>query len=189
MIIAIIMLSSCTVADQISRMATLALCDFRINTVTGITLAGINVQQIKSIHDLNLNDAQKLLSAITASVLPLNMVVNFDVRNPNATDAGMNRLDWILYIDDIEMTRGSVDQTVFIPRNNGISTIAVPVTIDLKRVLQGKSFDAMLNFGMNLAGTGNRPTRVMAKLKPTIMIGQTALSYPGYINVRTEFGH
>jgi hypothetical protein len=57
----------------------------------------------------------------------------------------------------------------------------------LKQVLSGKSANAMLNFCMNLAGVGNTPTRFKIKLKPTIIIAGTALTYPGYITVNTEY--
>lgn len=184
-----VIISGCTVSNQISQMATLALCDFRINSVSNVTLAGINVQTIRSMQDLSFSDAQRLLAAAASGTFPLAMQVNIDVKNPNATAAGMNKLEWILFIDDIQMTQGEVNHSLYVPANNGVASLPIGVTIDLKKALQGKSLDAMINFGLNISGQGNKPTRLLAKLKPTILIGQNQLSYPGYINVRTEFGH
>jgi hypothetical protein len=45
-----------------------------------------------------------------------------------------------------------------------------------------------MNFGLNLAGSGNRPSRMTLKVKPTIMVGTTPISYPGYLSVTNEFG-
>jgi hypothetical protein len=184
-----VVISSCTVTNQISQIATLALCDFRINSVSNVTLAGINVQTIRSMKDLTFSDAQKLLAAAASGSLPLAMQVNIDVKNPNATAAGMNRMDWILFIDDIQMTQGTVNQPLYVPANNGVASLPIGVSVDLNKVLKGKSLDAMVNFGLNLSGQGNKPTRILTKIKPTILIGKTELAYPGYINVRTEFGH
>jgi hypothetical protein len=96
-------------------------------------------------------------------------------------------MSWILYIDDIEMTQGVVNQRVEIPPNGGSSVIPVNISVNLMEVLRGESGDALLNFGFNVAGTGDRPTRILMKLKPTIYIGSSEIEYPGYINVKTEF--
>jgi LEA14-like dessication related protein len=115
------------------------------------------------------------------------MKLNIEGRNPNAASAGLNKLDYILLIDDIEMTRGILDQSFVIPPNNGSTVIPLQLTFDLKKVLTGKSLDAVMNFGLNLAGVGNKPTRIKVKLKPTILVGAVQLQYPGYIAIGTDF--
>jgi hypothetical protein len=179
--------TNCSVVQQGQQMATLARCEFRIESVTSLKLSGIDVQAKKSISDLTIMDAQQLMRSVTGSTFPLTFTLNVSARNPNSNTAGMNRLQWILYIDDIQMTTGSVDQPVSIPANNGTAVIPVAMNLDLKKILQGRSLDAIVNFGLNLAGTGNKPTRFIIKLKPTIMIGNSAVVYPGYITVRTEY--
>jgi Late embryogenesis abundant protein len=177
----------CDVARQTQRATNLGKCDFRVLSAENINLAGINIQNSSSIESLNLMDAANIMAAMGRSTLPLSLQLNFEVRNPNKTAAGLNKLEWILFIDDIEMTSGSVDKPFTIPPNNGTAIIPIPVDMDLKPVLKGKSLDAIVNFGFNLAGMGNKPTRIKAKLKPTIMIGNSLLTYPGYISVNTEF--
>jgi len=183
----IFIFQGCTVLNQVNQMATLAKCEFRIASVTNLTLSGVSVQNIHGISDLSIMDAQHLFRGITGSTFPLMFTLNVDAKNPNSSTAGMNRLDWILFIDDIQMTSGSVPQSVTIPPDNGVATIPIQFNLDLKKILSGKSADAIINFGMNLAGVGNKPTRFMIKLKPTIMIGQNQVVYPGYITVKTEF--
>jgi hypothetical protein len=85
------------------------------------------------------------------------------------------------------MTTGSINNRFTIPPNNGTTIIPLQVSVNLKQVLSGKSLDAIANFAFNLAGAGNKPTRITAKLKPTIMIGQSPLTYPGYITINTDF--
>ena len=178
---------SCDVAHQTQSAVNLAKCEFRIRSVENINLAGISIQNTASIKNLNITDAAKIMAAMGGSTLPLSLQLNFEGKNPNTTSAGLNKLDWILFIDDIQMTSGSLDRAFTIPPNNGMAIIPIQVGMDLKQALKGKSLDAIVNFGFNLAGVGNKPTRIKAKLKPTIMIGNYPLSYPGYITVNTEF--
>lgn len=168
-------------------MAALAKCEFRIESVTNLNMAGISVQDIKSLSDLTIMDGQHLLRSVTGTTFPLNFILNIEAKNPNSSTAGMNKMEWILFVDDIQMTTGSVDQVVTIPANNGRAVIPVKINLDLKLILKGKSVDAIINFGLNLSGAGNKPTRFKIKLKPTIMIGGKPVVYPGYITVKTEF--
>lgn len=186
-IIFVLPYQGCDVAKQAKQAANLVNCDFRVRSVDNINLAGINIQNKTSLKNLNLADAAKIMAALGGSTFPLSLNVNFEGKNPNSSFAGLNKLDWILFIDDIQMTSGSVNKAFTIPPNNGTAVIPIQVGIDLKQVLKGKSLDAIANFAFNLAGVGNKPTRIKAKLKPTIMIGNHELTYPGYLTVNTEF--
>ena len=110
-----------------------------------------------------------------------------EARNPNTADAGLTKIDWILLIDDIEMTRGILDQPVTIPANNGTALIPLQINVDLQKALSGKSADAIINFGMNLAGAGEKPTRFTLKMKPSISVNGFPVSYPGYLDIKTEY--
>jgi hypothetical protein len=180
------MLVSCDVARQAQQVSNLASCEFRIQSVEKINLAGVELQYIRSINDMNISDVARILAGFTSPVFPLSLQLNLDGRNPNATEAGLNRLEWILFIDDVQMTSGLIDKPISIPALSSRS-IPVEVGLDLKQVLSGKSANAMLNFCMNLTGAGGTPTRFKIKLKPTVIIAGTAITYPGYITVNTIY--
>lgn len=184
----LITFSSCDVMQQVSQMSNLTKCDFRIESVQQLKLAGINVQNVKTVSDLNMFDAAKVASALSSQNFPLDFTLNIEAKNPNTIAAGMTKIDWILLIDDIEMTQGILDQQVTIPANNGTAIIPMQMHVDLQEALKGKSADAVINFGMNLAGSGNKPTRFTLKMKPTITVGGIPIAYPGYLNIKTEFG-
>jgi len=177
----------CGVSRQVNQVKNLSNCDFQIHSVENLNLAGISIQNVNSVSDLGLADFGRIMAAMILPVFPLSMTLNIVGRNPNTKPAGLNKLDWILFIDDIQMTSGSLDQAFVIPPNQGTAVIPVQITVDLKKVLNGRSADALVNFGLNLKGKGGTPTRFMIKLKPTIMTGKTPLTYPGYITVRTEY--
>jgi hypothetical protein len=179
--------TSCEILQQAQQMGTLAKCDFRLQSVNQLSLAGINVQRIHKFADLTLLDAGKLTAAVAKGSFPLDFTLNVEAKNPNSTVAGLTKMDWILLIDNIEMTRGVVNQQVTVPANNGSTVIPMNMHVDLKQALSGKGADAILNFGLNLAGAGNKPTRFTMRLQPTINVASFPISYPGYITIGTEF--
>jgi LEA14-like dessication related protein len=183
----LMLMTSCDVLNQVNQMSNLAKCEFRLQSVQQLNLAGINVQNVKKLSDLNYMDAAKLAVAVSSQQFPLDFTLNIEAKNPNTSAAGMTRIDWILLIDDIEMTQGILDKQVTIPANNGSAIIPMQIHVDLKKALSGKGADAIINFGMNLAGAGNQPTRFTLKMKPTITVNGFPITYPGYLSVKTEF--
>jgi len=177
----------CGISPQIQQVYNLTKCDFQIRSVENLNLAGVTIQNIKSVSDLDVVDYGRLMAAILGPSFPLSLQLNLQGRNPNTQSAGLNKIEWILYIDEIQMTSGSLDQAFTIPPNQGTAIIPIQISVDLKKVLSGKSAGALINFGMNLTGNGGKPTRFMIKVKPTILIGSKPLTYPGYITVRTEY--
>ncbi|MEI6822866.1 MAG: hypothetical protein WCL51_13105 [Bacteroidota bacterium] len=184
----VIFLSSCDVLKDLNGMANFAKCDFRLNTVDNIRLAGVNVQKVKNLSEINILDIAKITAALANNTLPLSLTLNYDVRNPNKQKAVMNAMAWIFYIDNVEMTRGQMNQRVEVMPNNGIATMPLQLSVDLKKVLTGRSLDAVKNFGLNLAGAGNKPTRITLKVKPTIVVSGISIIYPDYITVSNSFG-
>jgi hypothetical protein len=177
----------CGISTQVQQAVNLTNCDFRVISVENVDLAGVNVQNVNNLSQLNWTDAQKLMKAAASGTFPLNFQLNLEGRNPNTVSAGLNRLEYQLFIDEIQMTTGILNQSFTIPPTNGTTVIPINMNFDLKQVLSGKSIEAIVNFGLNLAGTGGKPTRIMIKLKPSILVNGKLLSYPGFLTVRTEY--
>jgi LEA14-like dessication related protein len=178
-----IFLSNC---NQLKQLQNLAKCEFRLNSVENIRLAGVDVQNINSINQIGITDVARLSSAFLTNEFPLSLKLNIDARNPNPGNAALTAMDWIFLIDDIEMTRGIISQRYNIPANQN-TIIPLLLNFDLKKVLTGKSQNAVVNFALNLAGAGNKPTRLTLRAKPNINIGGVNIPYPGYINIKTEY--
>jgi hypothetical protein len=174
---------------QLRELQTFANCDFRLANLENTTLAGINVQNVRSVSDLNLVQAAKITQAYASGSLPLNLIVNMEVKNPNPTTAAMNSVDWIMLIDDKEIVDGTVNERVQIAPEGGITTLPIRISTDLRKVLNNMPADQAVNMGLGLSGNGGKPTRVTLKIKPSIMVGQSVLKYPGYIKVNQEFGN
>jgi LEA14-like dessication related protein len=174
------LLTNCSVNRQVRDMKNFARCEFRVESVTEIRLAGIRLQ------DAGFLEMAKITGVLAAGQLPLDLTLNLSVHNPNPIQAGLNRIDYIVLIDDQKVGEGFMDQPVSL---NGQSTTLIPVPFhtDLYQVMTGKSADAILNFGLNLANAGSSPTRFTLRMKPTLVIGGFPLSYPGYIDVTEDY--
>ena len=142
-------LTGCSVTQQAEQVYNLVNCDFRIRSVENINLAGINIQNTSDLKNLGMADIGRIMSALTKPTFPLTFRMNIDGQKPESAPAGLNRLDYIVYIDEIQMTSGVLENSVTIPPNNGIITIPIDMNVDLKKILQGKSMDAIVNFGFN----------------------------------------
>ncbi len=177
-------MQSCSVLKEVS---TLGKCEFKMGTLENETIAGIDVSNINSYSDLSLGDVARVGSHVLQGELPLSLTLNVEARNPNPVTAALNRLEYIAFIDDVEMARGALNQRVEIPASGGTATIPLNLATDLLSLLSRESRSALFNFGLNLADASNRPTRLTIKVKPTILVGMVELTYPGYFSVSHEF--
>ncbi len=173
--------------DILQQMMTFTKCEFKMNSLSNATLANVQVQTKKSFSDLTLMDAANVTKSFLNGTLPLNFDLNIEVKNPNQTPASMQKMEWKAFIDDIQMAEGVMDQKVAI-EPGASQVIPLRVSIDLKKVLNKQTKDALLNFGFNLADAGGYPTRVKLDIKPTVYVGSFALSYPGYFTLKKDFG-
>ncbi len=151
-----------------------------------MTLAGVNVQNVQSFSDLDFAETTQITTSLMSGKLPLTFTLNIEIQNPNQEEALMNELEWILFIDDAEITNGTIDKKIEISPG-GINVLPVGLNLDLLELLSGESSQSMMNFGLNLSGNGGTPSRMKLKIKPSIYISGKRISYPGYISIEDEF--
>ncbi|MCL1933613.1 MAG: hypothetical protein FWF53_07380 [Candidatus Azobacteroides sp.] len=180
----IVFFFSCDVAKQVVGTYALTQCKYDYQSISGLTLAGINLQNVSSISSLNPLTAANLLAAFSSSSgsLPLNFTLNLDVSNPGTQTAILNGANYILEIDGMEMTQGLFNQQFQIG-SGGKTTLPIAMAFDLKKVLSGKSMDAIKNLAFNFAGIGTDSSNVTVKLKPSFVVGGKTINAPDYIPI------
>ena len=176
--------NSCSFLKEIS---TLGKCEFRVTTLEDPEIAGVDVSKVRSFTDLNFADMGIISASMLKGDLPLSFTLNVEVRNPNPAMAALNGLEYLAFIDDVEVASGQLDRRIEIPANGGITTVPLRLNTDLIDIMKKDSRQALVNFGLNLADAGNRPTRVSIKVKPTILVGAMEIDYPGYFTVKHDF--
>lgn len=175
---------SCDVAQQIAGTYNMTQCKYNYSSISGLTLAGINLQNANSLSSLTASSAANLLAAFSTSSgsLPLNFTLNLDVTNPNLQTALLNGLGYILEIDGVEMTTGFLNQTLQVGSNQTVK-LPINMSFDLKQAMSGQSLDAIKNLAFNFAGIGSKSSNVTFKLQPSINIGGQTLKSPAYIPI------
>ncbi len=120
------------------------------------------------------------------SALPLNFLINLDVLNPNTKALSIQELEYILRVDNVELTRGTFKKTFKLPAQRTRS-VPLPVSIDIASLLRTSSAGAIQNMIKNFMGTGTRSTNVTLQIKPTYKAGKQILPESRYIPVSFSF--
>lgn len=178
----IISLSACDILQQVTEMQQLSLCTFDLNGVDQVKLAGIQLRPGMEKSGLTVSESLTLAGAIFNKRLPLQMNMMVKVDNPNEKKASLNKMDYILFIDGKELISGMVQEKFEI--NGGSSLmLALPMSLDLYKVLQNETSDALVNLAFKLVSDKGQPTEVMLKIKPYLKVGGAELAYPGFLTL------
>ena len=180
-----IALSSCKTLMSYTNILN---CDFKMKSLTNTQLGGIDIQNIKNYSELGFIQLGTLTKAYLSGSINLEFQLDLECKNPNPSEASMAKFDWIISIDDIQMATGTNSQEYKIPPNDGTQIIPLNISINLLDILNDQTKNALLNFGLNLADNSNKPSRVGLKIKPTIYLNGIPITYPGYIDLGTEYG-
>ena len=131
--------SACDVAQQLAGAYNMTQCKFAFNSISGLTIDGINLSNGSMLNPLTLTKLATAFSSPSGS-LPLNFTLKLDVTNPNAQMALLNGLSYILEIDNIEMTQGAIQQQIEVA-GNGKTVLPLALGFDVKKVASGKSME------------------------------------------------
>lgn len=181
----VVILAGCDAAkQQASGIYNLANCKYSFQSISNISVAGINPSEGLSLT--NATRATALLSGNQKSI-PFNFTLNVDVNNPNKKAALMSGMDYIISIDDIQFTTGNIDRSLNI---NPGQTQVLPITIgvDLATLMQTHSQNAIKEIAKNFLGMGSQQSKVLVQLRPTFNIGQSKVPSPVYIPLEFSFG-
>ncbi|HMM04237.1 LEA type 2 family protein [Dysgonomonas sp.] len=159
-------------------------CEYSYKSITGLTISGMNLS-----NGLSVTSIPKITSILsgTATSIPLNFTLNVNVKNPNESAALLHGLQYIVSVDDIEFTTGSINQTLNIASGQ-TQTLPLTIGVDLATLMKNNSKDAVTEIAKNFLGIGSKKSNVSLQLKPTFMIGNTPVASPMYIPVSFSFG-
>jgi len=177
-------LAGCDVMKQVGGAYNMTQCKYNYNSISQLTLSGIDMSRGVSITSL-----PAVLSILSgqATSIPMNFNLNLDVSNPNATEAMLHGVEYILSIDNVQFTSGSMNQSLMIP-SGGQQMLPIRIGIDLVTLMKGETKDAVTSIVENFIGIGSRQSNVTLQLKPTFMVGNIPVTSPMYIPVSFSFG-
>lgn len=178
--------TSCDLAKQAGKIANLINCQYKIENVANLQLAGVPIQGKSSLGQLGVAEAAKIASAFLGGQMPLSLTVNMGVKNTSSSAAGFTAVKYILALDGQQINTGSINNN-FTVNANSTNMLPISTSIDLKQAFAGKSKDALINLALNLAGQSSKPTMIGLKIKPSFLVNGQNYDWPDYFQVKTEY--
>ena len=110
-----LLFSSCSMLKNFSNAVAMKDCKYSFNKVSNVEVAGFSSDTQFSFLDIAKITA--LLNG-TAESIPLSMNIVLDVENPNKKDAGFEKMDYILNIDEVDLLSGQLSEPFFVSANS-----------------------------------------------------------------------
>ncbi len=183
-IAAVVAITSCDVAKQAQGAYNMVNCKYDYQSLNNFSVAGINVSK-----GISLLDAPKVVSLLTGnlSTVPVGFTVNLGVTNPNQTEAMLNGLDYVLSIDGIDFTTGSLDKQLSVPAGE-TGMLPLAMAFDIATLLKGETHDAVANVVKNMVGIGSNASKVTLNIRPSFMVAGYKVTSPVYVPINFSFG-
>jgi hypothetical protein len=162
---------------------TLRSVDFRLDQVSEVRLAGIDLSRNRSSSGLSPSDGARVAAAIASGELPLSFQLHVLAENPrrNSVAARLIRLQWTLFIDDTETISGQIAPGYRLLPGQP-ATVPIDISLDLLEFYERNDRD-LIELAMNLAGARDAPERIAVRAVPTINTALGAITYPEPIRI------
>lgn len=170
---------------QLSQMNRLQVCEFSVKSIENSKLAGVSVQNISNVADLGVLEMGKLAMAYAAGKLPLDFTLNLDIENPGDKPAGLNKMDWIILMEDKEISRGTTSEKITI-QGKQTQTLPLKVRLNITEIIDSESLTGAFRIVSEYLGLGAGETKLKIKVKPYFQIGEKELPAPAYITVKRK---
>jgi hypothetical protein len=166
--------SSCA---TLQSLAALSQVRFDLDRVASVTLAGVELDRVRSYEDLSALDVARVGVAIAQRRLPLEATLHVGAENPDGNPAArLLALDWTLFLRDRETISGDIAQQLDLP--SGVRTdIPVRVRLDLLEFFEGSASD-LIDLALSLSGVEGEPVEVRLEALPTIETALGPIRYP-----------
>lgn len=176
--------SSCGISRKID---VLEKCNYSIKSADSVYLAGKDISKLVKNKTLELSSVPGLALAMFRKNIPLSANVKLSINNPTSKTAAINQFDYIILIKGQELAAGSVDRKISV--EPGATTI-VPVQINsniYSFLSNGKIIEELVAFmGGTESGPGEKKGLITIKIRPSFMVGNKLIKYPGYISIDKE---
>lgn len=179
-------ISSCGLNKQAQQIKALEKCDYKLISASNITLAGTDVRKLISKKEFNLVNVPSLALGYLRKDIPLEANLNLEISNPSATTAAINNFEYKILINQQEIANGTVDQRVNV--DPGQRT-RVPVLLHAniyQFLADGKTLGDITDFLSGAVQGSEKKGMVTLKIRPSIMVGNGLVKYPGFITIDKE---
>lgn len=179
-----LLLNSCS---SLTEFAAFTRCEFRLHSLQDLEICNIKASEKRTWTDFSYMEGQVIAGRVLNRSLPVEITANIEVRNPGATVAAVNAIQWIIMIDELEVAQGSISDRVVVQPEGGTSMFPVRIQADFFDYLKGENAQSMLNLLLNLIHAGKQDSQMILKIKPSVLIKGQEIFYPEYFQITKEF--
>lgn len=182
---------SCNVIKDVTNALTdIGKLTFKLDNVSNMSVAGINLSNKNSIRDVSTVDVLKLTSAFATKNFPAKFTLNLLANNPNdgskgkqKTSAFISSLDYRLILDDVNTISGDIENEITIPGSGQSTIIPLGMGLNLYEFFGNRGYESIINLGLAIGGVNGTTSKVKLDIKPTVRTPIGPISYPDRITV------
>ncbi|PJA98396.1 MAG: hypothetical protein CO128_07570 [Ignavibacteriales bacterium CG_4_9_14_3_um_filter_30_11] len=188
-IISIIVFSfvGCGVLKELTNLSRL---QFKLVNLESITISSVTISNKNSIRDFSSLEVLKLSTSFIRNDMPLEFILNVEVKNPNANNNNLSKSNfklssfpWRLFIDGKEAIQGNISSPVNIPSDRNLSYVKVVAKVDLVNFIKEKGYEGIINLALSLASQKDSPTKIELFAKPVVETSIGKINYPEEIKI------
>jgi hypothetical protein len=170
----LLVLPSCAFLQSL---AALSQVRFGLDRVSGIRVAGVHLDGVRSHSDLSFTDATRVASALAGGTLPLDLNLHLTADNPTSNpEARLLALDWTLFLRDRETVSGLLEREVRMPPGER-TDIPLAIRLDLLEFFDGGAGD-LVDLVLSLVREDGEPVDVRLEALPTVDTPLGPVRYP-----------
>jgi len=178
--------ASCDLANQAQQLLTLTRCQYKLDNVSNIGLAGVPMDGKSLGAGLGIRDLATLGFAYVSGNFPLSMNVNINILNDQKDTAALTQLDYIMSLEGTKLTEGSLPKRFkVVPGTTG--TLSIPVSVNMLTAFSGKTQTDLINLVLALAGQSSSPANLGLRIRPYFTVNGQTVKFPNYFTVTTAF--
>lgn len=177
----------CGVNKQAQQIKALEKCKYKVLSASNISVAGTDVKRLLNNQNINLGSLPALAFGLLRKDVPLHATLNMEVMNPSGYDAAINEFEYKILINKQELATGFVNRLVNVAAGQSI-TVPVDLNVNIYQFISNaKVMSEITEFLRGGSGSSERKGLVTLKIRPSIMVGNTLVKYPGFISIDKEF--
>ncbi len=190
-LIAALLFGSCDALKDLQKsIANLSRCKFKLESVNGFSLMGVNLSNKTSLSDFSVVDGARLAAGFARNEFPASFTLNVAAINPNdgtggttQTTATLTSFAWTLILDNTLTINGDITDPITIPGTGQQTIIPLQMNLDLAKFFKEKGYQSVMNLALALGGANSSPSRITLRATPRIRTSIGDIAYPGAIDI------
>lgn len=178
---------SCGINRQAQQIKALEDCTYKVTGVKQVSIAGTDIKQLMEQQTFSLTSLPGVALGLLRKDIPLRANLNLEITNPSSNLAAINQFEYKILVNNTDLAQGIINQNVSIAQGQ---TVTVPVQLVSNiygLVSNGNVFNDIVKAAKKGSSSKDEKLGLLTiKIKPTFMLGNTPVKYPGYITINKD---